>query len=267
MKIFEKKQILITVKADPNPSKEYGETVCCAGIDLSNNQLIRLYPIPFRYLDDKRKFRKYSIIEANCFRSDDDKRPESFMVNCDSIKIVEFLDTAKNGWNKRVDIFLRAPIKSMCQVFEDAENNNLSLGIIKPYNVTFGYTKKWLPDPQKREAYYSQYNLLQRHINAIEAVPFHFYYSFKCPDINQCPGHDLPIVDWEINQAYRNWRKKCSNEKILLENITKRWLEISNPAKKDVYFYVGNRKLNKRTFMVLGVFWPPRMKSLILSLP
>jgi hypothetical protein len=251
------KQILITVKADPNPSKEYGETVCCAGIDLSNYQFIRLYPIPFRYLEDERQFKKYAIIEADCFRSNDDKRPESFMVNCASIKILEFLETAKEGWKKRKDIFLRAPIKSMCQVIIEAENSGLSLGIIKPENVSFDYTRRRLPDPKIREAYYNQLNLLKKHINAIEAVPFQFYYIFRCTGVEQCPGHDLPIVDWEINQAYRNWRKKYATEKELLEKIAQRWLEISDPGKKDVYFYVGNRKLNKKTFMVLGVFWPP----------
>jgi len=45
---FQKKKILVAVKAYPNPSSKYVETVCCAGIDLSTNQWIRLYPIPFR---------------------------------------------------------------------------------------------------------------------------------------------------------------------------------------------------------------------------
>ena len=38
----EKKTVLVTVKAYPNPSKKYGETVCVAGIDLERNTLIRL---------------------------------------------------------------------------------------------------------------------------------------------------------------------------------------------------------------------------------
>jgi hypothetical protein len=60
--MLEKKRILITVKAYPNPSRKYGETVCCAGVDLSNSQLVRLYPIKFRDLDEGKQFKKYSII-------------------------------------------------------------------------------------------------------------------------------------------------------------------------------------------------------------
>ena len=90
-----KKQILITVKAYPNPSKKYSETVCCAGVDLSNNNLVRLYPIPYRDLDNEKKFKKYSIIEVDCWKATDDKRPESFKLDPDSIKIVKHLDTKK----------------------------------------------------------------------------------------------------------------------------------------------------------------------------
>ena len=116
--IFEKKIILVTVKAYPNPSKTYGETVCCAGVDLDTLQLIRLYPIPFRDLDYDKKFKKYSIIEVACTKTPDDKRPESYKVNAETIKVLDWLDT-KNNWAKRKDIILKLCIKSMCQVLKD----------------------------------------------------------------------------------------------------------------------------------------------------
>ena len=46
----EVKNVLVTVKAYPNLSRKYGETVCVAGIDLDSKQWIRLYPIPFTRL-------------------------------------------------------------------------------------------------------------------------------------------------------------------------------------------------------------------------
>ena len=60
----ETKKVLITVKAYPNPSKKYEETVCVAGIDVDNGKWIRLYPITFRDLDENRRFKKYSIIQV-----------------------------------------------------------------------------------------------------------------------------------------------------------------------------------------------------------
>ncbi|MDY6855454.1 MAG: hypothetical protein SWO11_12230 [Thermodesulfobacteriota bacterium] len=141
MKKIEKKRILITVKAYPNPSRKYSETVCCAGVDLNNFQLVRLYPVPFRDLDNNKKFKKYSIIEVDCFPPNDDKRPESFRLNSDSISVIALLDTEKGTWKKRKDIVLKVPVKSMCQVYKDLETQDLSLGLIKPESVAFEWSK------------------------------------------------------------------------------------------------------------------------------
>lgn len=108
-------QILITVKTYPNPSKTYGETVCVTGISLQDNKFIRLYPIPFRDLDQNKKFKKYNIIEAKITRATDDKRPESYKIDTDSIKIIEGLDTT-DGWVKRKKLVLPLVDKSMCEV-------------------------------------------------------------------------------------------------------------------------------------------------------
>ena len=51
-----KEKILIIVKTCPCKSKKYGELVCTAGIT-QNNELIRLYPISFRNLNKKQKYR------------------------------------------------------------------------------------------------------------------------------------------------------------------------------------------------------------------
>lgn len=252
-----KKRILITVKAYPNPSTKYSETICCAGVDLSNSQLVRLYPIPFRDLDNDQKFKKYSIIEVDCFEPNDDRRPESFRVIYNSISVVDFLNTEKGTWKKRKDIVLKVPVKSLCHVYRNAEDSDLSLGLIKPENVTFEWSRQSLSDQESRESCYAQLSFFDKKKDAIEEIPFHFYYNFKCAGVYDCPGHKLSIIDWEIGQAYRDWRSKYLTEKILLEKIKQRWLDISNTEKKDVYYYVGNMKRFRKAFMVLGVFFPP----------
>lgn len=255
---IQKKRILVTVKAYPNPSKTYGETVCCAGVDLSNSQLVRLFPIPFRDLDNDKKFKKYSIIEAQCTTPSDDKRSESFRVDADTIKVVTWFDTEKGTWQKRKELVLKVPVKSMCQVYKECESDDLSLGLIKPESVKFECTKQSPSDQQSREACYAQLSLFNKQKDAIEEIPYHFYYNFKCAGFSDCPGHKLSIIDWEIGQAFRDWRSRYPDEKVLLEKIKERWLDIGNTDKKDVYFYVGNLKRFRQTFMVLGVFYPPK---------
>ena len=111
----EQKTVLITVKAYPTPSKKYGETVCCAGIEPSTHQWVRLYPIPFRDLDNDKKFKKYSVIRVTCRKAADDRRPESYRVDADSIEILEWWDT-KHKWRCRKSVVLPTLSPSMCAV-------------------------------------------------------------------------------------------------------------------------------------------------------
>lgn len=54
-------EAIVIVKAAPQIGQQYGETVCCAAIDLNGNWL-RLYPISFRTLADGQKFQRWDRI-------------------------------------------------------------------------------------------------------------------------------------------------------------------------------------------------------------
>jgi len=112
-------------------------------------------------------------------------------------------------------------------------------------------------DAASREVCYAQLSFLDKRSDAIESIPYHFYYSFKCYGVGECPGHKMSIVDWELGQAYRSWRSRYKNEETLLEKIRERWLCLMCSSRNDVYFYVGNMKRFRRNFMVLGTFYPP----------
>ena len=254
--VFETKTVLITAKTYPNPSKKYQETVCCAGIDLDSNQWIRLYPIPFRDLDESQQFKKYNIIKVKCRKSNDDHRIESYKIDADTIQIIDHLDTKKK-WQKRKEIVLPIVSSSFCQISQDIEANK-SLGIFKPSNIEFHWAKIPLDNQQKRRVCYAQLTFFDKQKKAIEQIPFAFYYLFKCLNSPKCPGHKLLIIDWELGQSYRSWRYIYRNQDVLLDKIKERWLENMCADKNDIFFYVGNMKRFHDQFMVLGVFYPPR---------
>jgi len=252
---LETKTILITVKAYPNPSKRYSETVCCAGVDMTAQRWVRLYPIPFRDLGQSQKFQKYNIIKLKCQRAND-RRVESYKVNSETIEIIDYLNTKKK-WLRRKQIVLPLASLSYCQILEDIAQNK-SFGMFKPSHVNFHYKKSTLESEQKRQASYAQLSFLDKRKKPIEEIPFDFYYSFTCSNSPNCPGHKLPIMDWEIGQSYRSWRYRYKDQNTLLDKIRERWLERMCSEKNDVYFYVGNMKRFHDHFMVLGVFYPPK---------
>ena len=74
------KDILILVKTYPEISKKYTETVCTGGILAETRELIRLYPVRYRYLEGETQFSKYQWISAKIAKSTTDVRPESFNI-------------------------------------------------------------------------------------------------------------------------------------------------------------------------------------------
>jgi len=254
--IYEKKKILITVKAYPVPSISYGETVCCAGVDLAYSDWIRLWPVPFRDLEPAKQFKKYDVIEVDCGKARADKRPESYKINPDSIKILQSIST-ENKWRSRKGIVLSPPLKSQCLLEFESIEKDTSLGLIKPEKISFSFKKRPRSSPEERRACYAQYGLFIEKKDPVEEISYMFYFKFCCAAKPDCPGHKLPILDWEIGQAYRRFRLTSKDEEELLRKIEIKWLEISDSSKKDVFFYIGNQLRFRDQFAVLGVFWPP----------
>ena len=108
-------RILITVKAYPNPSKKYIETVCVAGIT-DTGQWRRLFPVPFRQLEDEQKFSKYRWISVKVRRSND-PRPESYHIDANSIVLQEHLD-GKDKWTQR-DAIIRPLVQPSIEVLRE----------------------------------------------------------------------------------------------------------------------------------------------------
>lgn len=256
---METKRILVTVKAYPNPSRRYGETICVAGIDIDNMRWVRLYPIPYRDLDEDRRFKKYTIIQVRAIRPRDDKRPESFKVDAGSIEKIDYFDT-KDKWERRKNVVLRTIDKSFCEILRKQEEGKKSLGIFKPKNIDFICCKAKPKNQKARESCYAQLTFFNKRKSVVEAIPFEFRYQFFCENEPTCLGHNLLIIDWEIGQAYRDWRYKYKTEELLLNKIKQRWLSSMCSSKNDIYFYVGNMHRFPRNFMILGVFYPPKIQ-------
>lgn len=85
---YQKRRVCVLVKAYPQPSKKYEETVCVAVVT-EDHKLLRLYPVRFRHLDQSRRFNRFDWIEVAMTRARGDPRPESMKVAEDTITIIK----------------------------------------------------------------------------------------------------------------------------------------------------------------------------------
>jgi len=71
-----KQRILITIKTYPTLSRKCGETVCTAGVR-EDGSWVRIYPVPFRRLDEAEQYRKFDWLECDLVKSHKRLRFES----------------------------------------------------------------------------------------------------------------------------------------------------------------------------------------------
>ena len=91
----------------------------------------------------------------------------------------------------------------------------------------------------------------------LEKIPFVFKYRYRCEE-RDCNGHTQSIIDWELMQLYRKLTGRGMAGSDIQTELRKKYLDELCDSGKDTHFFVGNHSLFPITFMVLGVFWPPR---------
>ena len=127
------KKVFIVGKTYPNPSKRYRETTCIGGIT-DNQEWIRLYPVPFRLMEDQYKFRKFDwiTVDAKNDKSDVWNRKESHKIIYTTIKIIEHLDAGCDAnWEKRNAIILPMLDENLEKLMELRDTAYKSMGMIR----------------------------------------------------------------------------------------------------------------------------------------
>lgn len=260
-------KVLITVKTYPTFSATYGELVCTAGF-LEDGTWIRLYPIPFRKLQQNERYRKYQWIELDIVKNDKDFRPESYRpATIDTpITLLEWVDT-KNNWFIRKQLVLNTVHTDMTMLIAAAQDKDIctSLAVFKPTFIKDFVIKKVDGEYDKKkidqlQALNDQQNLFEMNdlkFELAEKLPYKFSYVFE--DVNGRTS-TMMIEDWEIGQLYRKTLAAAEgNAAIAVEKVKEMYYD--NFAKtKDLHLFLGTTKSfhyrSKNPFMIIGTFTP-----------
>jgi hypothetical protein len=133
---MDKQRILITVKTYPTLSRKYGETVCTAGIR-EDGTWVRMYPVPFRRLDEQQQYSKYDWLECDLVRNTSDPRPETFRPSKpDQLVAVDHIGTERD-WAERRRLLLKTAkvYDRLDDLITEAKANLTSLAVFKPTKV------------------------------------------------------------------------------------------------------------------------------------
>lgn len=251
-------RVLITVKAAPQPSANHGDTVCVAGLRLEDGgpEWIRLYPIPFRYLEADAKFKKYDIVKLKVTPTQKDRRPESYTPILSSLTI----DSHLEPWKPRhphVDPLIGAFDTCTLNARALAGSPGPSLAAVIPSDIEqldLSTFEGWSPEQQaKMEAHLNQDTLFgPKTDKSILAPPrFEGHYRYRCTG-KACKGHRQGLLDWEFTELQR--RHAGDTDEAAKSAIRKRFLDQLCAPGRGPVFFLGNQLKRPQAFGVLGVY-------------
>ncbi|MBX3111525.1 MAG: hypothetical protein KF857_05905 [Fimbriimonadaceae bacterium] len=241
-----KQRVLITVKTYPTLSRKYGETVCTAGIR-EDGSWVRMYPVPFRRLEEEEQYKKYDWVECDLVRNTSDPRPETFRPT-DAAQLVRAGRIGTDHlWRERRQLLLKTAkvYDRMDDLIAEAKSNMTSLAVFKPSRV-LDFTweqeeREW--DAKKLEemrVLYSQHHLFEdnewrKTFNVIPKLPYSFSYKFEDSIGRQS---EMQVLDWEAGALYWNClRSTDGDEPAALAKVRQKYYE--EFLTKDLHFYLG----------------------------
>lgn len=266
---MEKQRILITVKTYPTLSRKYGETVCTAGVR-EDGTWVRIYPVPFRRLNEDQKYRKYDWIECRLQRNTLDVRPETFRPVDEAELIPVASMDRRDNWKERRDILLKKArvYDNLEELIARAKANQISLAVFKPARVIdfvveederewdMGRVKE-MRDASKQHDLFAD-NTWRETFRIIPKLPFKFSYRFVD---SAGKKSEQQILDWEIGALYWNClRASGGNEATAIAKVRQQYMD--EFGEKDLHLFLGTtqqwHQVAVNPWVIVGVLPIPK---------
>jgi hypothetical protein len=234
-------KVTVLVKALPQPSKQYGETVCCAGVT-AEGQWKRLFPVRYRHLSGDSSFSRWDWVDFRYRRPTTDARSESCHVYEDSITVVGKLT------KKKEQVRLLTPL--IVGSAKNATERGQSLALVRPRKTRFlskAKSKKEIQD--EREAFQRaarQTSMLDKELAELEPSPYEFRFSFE----DDTGKHNYENGDWETHAMFWLERQR-TNEVAALKWMDGKFND--EYPRKGMVFAIGNQAKRPQTWQLLGV--------------
>jgi len=248
--IWRKAKVLIIGRASPEPSKKHLETVCTGGVT-ENGEILRLYPIPWRYLELEDRYRQWTWAEFEIAKDPSDNRKESYKVKEGSIRVLN----QSQDWSERFAFLKKAIFKDKETLERLYDQDWTSVGVIEIDLLKF-YVKPKDKDWEKDKPYLKQ-ELLYEHRKPLEQLPFEFRLKFRCKNNPDCKTHDSSLIGWEYLEAFRKFRTNYGSDEnaveVIISEIQKKF---DNPG-NNAYALMGTHRFH-RAWMVAQLYFIPK---------
>jgi hypothetical protein len=212
---WQEKRVLIIGRASPEPSKKHIETVCTGGIT-EDGEVLRLYPIPLRYLERESRYKLWTWAKFDVQKNPDDRRKESYRVREGSIQV---LGEVKD-WSERFALLEKAVFPDREALDELYHKDWTSIGVVEiEFLGFFKQTQK--KDWDKDKPYIKQFHLYTQ-VKPLEQLPIEMRLKFRCKNNPACKTHESALIGWQYMEAFRKFKGKYGSGDAAFEAIHKK---------------------------------------------
>jgi len=259
-----RRKMLIIGKTYPAYSKKYRETACTGAMFCDTFEMIRLYPIPYRYLEGPQAFKSWQIIEAEVQRDESDPRPESYKIK---FRTIDLGDRVTNHEERRAYLE-RSPhfCKSVGDLRRRQKNESISLGILQPKAIL---DCEILPrDEYERDLHYekekevlAQILLFEKDAKPLDFIEAKFRITWECRGDCEQPKHAMYLHQWGIHELFRKYRMDPEEGKTKI--LQAMWSQL-DLTKRDVFLFLGSFRTTLWNFGLMDSYSPPRRDQMLL---
>jgi hypothetical protein len=232
--LYRTEEILMVVKTYPNPSTDYGETVCTAGIRLRDGAWVRIYPYPFRLVDVDVRFKKWQVIEVPLIKATNDPRPESYkLYDVSKIRTIREISTEHATWAERMH-FLEPTIFPSIQAVLDGippkgdQNWGATIRPVEIMPTSAKFVSRYIGDEwtaeeenklrtAERLATGGMFSTLPAvQYKKLNKVPYEFRLQFE--DLTGT-AYDYIILDWEFAELFFKMKRRYGEDAVAVEKV------------------------------------------------
>jgi hypothetical protein len=229
---WEEKTALIIGRASPEPSRRHIETVCTGAIT-EDGEVLRLYPIPLRYLEREARYRLWTWARFEVQKNPSDKRKESYKVREGSIQVLAEV----KGWPERFALLQKAIIPDRETLDELYHKDWTSIGVVEIELINF-YMQTRKKDWEKDKPYIKQFHLYAQ-LKPLEQLPIEMRLKFRCKNNPHCKTHESSLIGWQYMEAFRKFREKYGSGERAFEAMNQKLRSLFGDERKRAFALMG----------------------------
>ncbi|AAM04080.1 TPA: hypothetical protein HA338_15580 [Methanosarcina acetivorans] len=239
----EKEEITVLVRATPEKSRRNGDVhaVGVTGINKAG-ELLRLYPLRFRYGEGLVDFRKNDLLEVTVTKPEHDLRWESR-------KVLDYVNLERPAKDRKIKELILPLVTSL----ERLNIEGASLGVIKPELLKAEVMVNSIETCDRQQYFNLMGDFLEKGEKA--GMPVEVKYIFRCEGEEACRGHKIILLDWELNETVRNIVRGEREPGAVKKKIREQLFELLK--EKELYFIMGTHFIYG-TWMITGIFCPEK---------